>query len=60
MQYSDWRESSAAPAMVRKAMTAVNQLWTLKPSPRPNQEKCLILCTRHCKVNKMTECLGGK
>lgn len=61
MYYSDTEENNQLfPAVVRKALTAANQLWPLKLSPSPNQEKCLLLSSRHCKVNKRTECLGGK
>lgn len=61
MYYSDSEENNQLfPTAVRKALTAVNQLRPLKPSPSPNQEKCLLLSSKLYKVNNMTECLGGK
>lgn len=58
--YSDTEETNQLFLVaLRKALTAVNQLWPLKTLPSPNQKKCLLLSSRHCKVNK-TECLGGK
>ena len=61
MYYSDTKENNQLfPAVVRKALTAANQLWPLKTSPNHNQEKCSLLSSRVCKVNNMTEWLGGK
>lgn len=56
MYYSDTEENNQLlPVMVRKALTAANQLWPLKLPPNPNQEKCLLLFSRVFKVNNMTE-----
>lgn len=61
MGYSETKENDQLfHDVVRKGLTAADQLWSLKHSPSPNKESCLLLSSRHYEVNKTLKSLGEK